>query len=387
MTAAAVATIRPAAVRNNLRVVRNQAAGCRVLAVIKANAYGHGLLELAGMLDDADAFAVARVEEAVQLRDAGIGKRLVVLGGFLDRDELDCAIRLDLDTVVHSLVQVELLEARSGALPAAWLKMDSGMGRLGLAPDEVPEALARLRALPGLPGVPVAMTHLACADEAEDATTLEQLRLFGRLIGRWDGDVSMANSAAILQWPRSLRPGQDCQWSGDNWVRPGLMLYGASPLPGRSAADLGLEPAMSFETRLVSLRRVRRGARIGYGGAWTAPRDSLVGVAAAGYADGYPWKLPAGTPVLVDGQRARLVGRVSMDMIMMDLTGLREPAIGAPVVLWGPAPAPAVEEVAEAAGTIPYTLLAGLNRRVALRIDGVETAKQPASARRAGGSV
>jgi alanine racemase len=387
LTAAAVAAIRPAAVRHNLRVVRHHAAGCRVLAVIKANAYGHGLLELAGMLEGADAFAVARVEEAIQLREAGVGKRLVVLGGFLDRDELDCSIRLGLDMVVHSLAQVALLEARSGALPAIWLKMDTGMGRLGLAPGEVPAALARLRALPGLPAIPVAMTHLACADEAGDETTLEQLRLFGRLLGQWDGDVSMANSAAILQWPGALRPGQDCHWRGDNWVRPGLMLYGASPLAGRRAADLGLEPAMSFETRLVSLRRVPRGTRIGYAGAWTAPRDSLIGVAAAGYADGYPWQLPAGTPVLVDGQRARLVGRVSMDMIMVDLTGLREPAIGAPVVLWGPAPAPAVEEVAEAAGTIPYALLAGLNRRVALRIEGVGAGGQPAAARRAGSSA
>jgi alanine racemase len=388
LTAAAVAAIRPAAVRNNLRVVRRHAGGCRVLAVIKANAYGHGLLEVAGMLDGADAFAVARVEEAVQLREAGISKRLVVLGGFLDGDELECTVRLGLDTVVHSLAQVEMLEARPGSLPAVWLKMDTGMGRLGLAPGEVPVALARLRVQPGLPAAPVAMTHLACADEAADPATLEQLRLFGRLIGRWDGDVSMANSAAILQWPGALRPGPDCQWSGENWVRPGLMLYGASPLAGRSAAELGLEPAMSFETRLVSVRRVPRGSRIGYAGAWTAPRDSVVGVAAAGYADGYPWQLPAGTPVLVDGQRAGLVGRVSMDMIMIDLTGLREPAIGAPVVLWGPAPAPAVEEVAGAARTIPYTLLAGLNRRVALRIDGVGAAgQQPVAVRRAGGSA
>lgn len=387
MTAAAVAVIRPAAVRHNLRVVRRHAAGCRVLAVIKANAYGHGLVEVAAMLDGADALAVARVEEAVQLRESGVDRRLVVLGGFLDMEELDCAIRLGLDTVVHSLSQVGMLEARRGSLPAVWLKMDTGMGRLGLAPGEVPVALERLRALPGLPGLPVAMTHLACADEADGDTTREQLRLFGRLVGRWGGDVSMANSAAILQWPAALRPGPDCQWGGENWVRPGLMLYGASPLAGSSAVDLGLEPAMSFETRLVSLRRVPRGARIGYAGAWTAPRDSLIGVAAAGYADGYPWQLPAGTPVLVDGQQARLVGRVSMDMITVDLTGLREPAIGAQVVLWGPAPAPAVEAVAAAAGTIPYTLLAGLNRRVGLRIDGIGAAGSPVAPRRAGGSA
>jgi len=369
VTAAALAVIRPAALRHNLGEVRRRAPGCRVLAVIKANAYGHGLLEVAGILEGADAFAVARVEEAVQLRRAGINKRLVVLGGFLNREELDCAVRLDLDMVVHSPEQLALLEARPDVLPPAlWLKVDSGMGRLGLRPALLADARERLLRLVPLNRL-LMMSHLACADDPTDPATEAQLACFGELLGVWPGSVSLANSAAILGWPQTLCSGAGLHYGGENWVRPGLMLYGASPLAGIIGSALGLVPALSFESRLIALQEVSRGSRVGYAGSWTAQRDSLLGVAAAGYADGYPWQLPSGTPVLVDGRPARLIGRVSMDMISVDLTGLPVPSPGAPVVLWGGAPAPAVEEIAAAAGTIPYALLAGLNRRVAVRID------------------
>lgn len=367
MTPAAVAVLRPAALRKNLDRVRVAAPGCPVLAVIKANAYGHGLVPVARILDGADAFAVARLEEAAQLREAGIGKRIVVLGGFSTAEEARTAADFELDVVVHSEHQIAMLEA--ALLPSAihcWLKLDTGMGRLGIDPATGRTAIDRLQGCPPVRGITL-MTHLGCADDRSDPATEAQLRSFGDLIGDWPGDVSIANSAAILQWPESLALSGALLRSGANWVRPGLMLFGASPIRSRTARELGLAPAMSFETRLMSVKPVPRGRRVGYGGHWVAPRDSILGVAAAGYADGYPWHVAAGTPVWVNGSMVPLVGRVSMDMITVDLTEVARVQVGDRVVLWGEGPT--VEEVAAAARTIPYTLMTGINRRVAVRID------------------
>ncbi len=367
MTPAAVAVIRPAALRSNLDRVRELAAGCPVLAVIKANAYGHGLIESAQILEAADAFAVARIEEALQLREAGIDKRLVILGGCLTAEELSAAADRHLDVVVHSTGQVDLLEStRLGAPVACWLKVDTGMGRLGVAPAAVPGLLKRLRGAAAVRSVTL-MTHLGCADDHTDPATPEQLQVFSSVLGDWHGDVSIANSAAVLQWPDTLRSGGLLHYTGRNWVRPGIMLFGASPLRGQSAAQLGLVPVMSFETRLISVKPVKRGQRVGYGGYWVAPRDTVLGVAAAGYADGYPWHVGAGTPVGIRNRLAPLVGRVSMDMLTVDLTEIPEALPGDRVVLWGGGPT--VEEVAAAARTIPWTLMTGINRRVAVRID------------------
>ncbi len=371
MTPAAVAVIRPAALRSNLDRVRGLAPGCPVLAVIKANAYGHGLVQVARILEGAEAFAIARIEEAMQLREAGINHRLVILGGCLTAEELRTAADLQLDVVVHSPPQVAALEANApGGELNLWLKVDTGMGRLGVDPMAVPGLLERLHAVPFVRSVTL-MTHLGCADDPADPATPEQLQVFRGALGSWDGDVSIANSAAILQWPDTLRSGGALQYSGRNWVRPGIMLFGGSPLRGRSAADLGLLPAMSFETRLISVKRVPRGQRVGYGGHWVAPRDTLLGVAAAGYADGYPWHVGAGTPVGIRGRSAPLVGRVSMDMVTIDLTEVPEAEPGDRVILWGDGPA--VEEVAAAARTIPWTLMTGINRRVAVRIEAGAT--------------
>ncbi|MBN8280851.1 MAG: alanine racemase [Gammaproteobacteria bacterium] len=366
MTPAAVAVIRPAALRSNLARVRALAPGCPVLAVIKANAYGHGLIQVARILADAEAFAVARLEEAIQLREAGIRQRLVILGGCISATELATAVSLDLDLVVHTPGQVDLLEAaRPGGSVGCWLKVDTGMARLGIAPAVFPAILGRLRAAPAVRSVTV-MTHLASADDHTDPETTEQLQAFSGLLGDWSGDLSVANSASILQWPETLRiHGGE---GGRNWVRPGLMLFGASPLRSRRADELGLVPAMSFETRLISVKRVPKGQRVGYGGHWVAPRDSLLGVAAAGYADGYPWHVGAGTPVALRDRLAPVVGRVSMDMLTLDVTDVPGAREGDRVVLWGDSPT--VEEVAGAARTIPWTLMTGINRRVAVRIDG-----------------
>ncbi|MEZ5565782.1 MAG: alanine racemase [Gammaproteobacteria bacterium] len=367
MTPAAVAIVRPAALQSNLARVRELAPGCPVLAVIKANAYGHGLVEVAQILEHADAFAVARIEEAAQLRAAGIEKRLLIFSGCLTSDELQCAGDLNLDIVVHSVEQLALLESARLAPPlACWLKVDSGMSRLGITPAEVPEALGRLRAAGSVRSI-VLMTHLASADDLSDQQTMEQLQRFAELLVGWDGDLSIANSAAILQWPDAVRSGVSMRYSGRNWVRPGLMLFGASPLRGKSASQLGLVPAMSFETRLIAVKRVKRGQRVGYGGHWVAPQETVLGVVAAGYADGYPWHAGAGTTVSVRNQRAPVVGRVSMDMLTIDLTEIQGARAGDSVVLWGDGPS--VEEVAAAARTIPWALMTGINRRVAVRLE------------------
>jgi alanine racemase len=366
VTPAAVAVIRPAALQANLQQVRLSAPGCPVLAVIKANAYGHGLVQVARILTDVDAFAVARLEEALQLREAGITHRVVVLSGFATPTELRTAADVGLDVVIHTLEQVALLESTALPAPVAgWLKVDTGMGRLGLSPAQLPAALERLQCCAAV-GPLVLMTHLGCADDRSDPATEEQLRTFGRAIGDWPGDVSIANSAGILQWPEALRPSPALRYGGRNWVRPGVMLFGASPLRTATAAALGLAPAMSFESRLIAVKALAKGARVGYGGHWVAPRDSVIGVAAAGYADGYPWHVASGTPVMVNGQVAPLVGRVSMDMVTVDLTDVPGAAVGDRVVLWGASPT--VEEVAAAARTIPYTLMTGINRRVAVRV-------------------
>lgn len=365
MMSAAVAIVRRTALRNNLQRVRNAAPGCRILAVIKANAYGHGLVTVARTLDDADAFAVARIEEAMQLREAGIGSRIVVLGGFVTAEDIGVAAGLGLDLVVHSMAQIDVLES----LPHAprtdlWLKVDTGMGRLGVEVPDVAAARLRLERWLGARGVLRLLTHLSAAECLADPATPAQLQSFAKLCSGWQG-VSVANSAAILQWPQNVHLAETGA-AVENWVRPGLMLYGVSPVPGSSATSLGLQPAMSFETRLLVVKRLGRGRRVGYGGDWQAARDSVVGVAAAGYADGYPWHNSRSTPATLAGVRVPVIGRVSMDMISLDLTEHPGAAAGDRVVLWGDDPP--VEEVARQAGTIPYTLLAGLSPRVARQV-------------------
>ena len=368
---AAVAVIRATALRNNLRQVRRAAPGCPVLAVIKANAYGHGLVAVARILHEADAFAVARLEEALQLRESGITeKRIVVLAGFTSAEEASLIAAHRLDAVIHSPEQVAVLETPSQRGPVdLWIKVDTGMGRLGIEAASLVGIVRRLRALPAGCGTLRLMTHLACADQSESGFTSAQMSEFARLRGDFQGDISVANSAGILQWPETTVqtfpiPG------ARNWVRPGLMLYGVSPLPGCSADSLGLQPAMSFESRLIAVRHLPRGHAVGYGGDWRAPRDIILGVAAAGYADGYPWHSAKTTPALVNGCKVPVIGRVSMDMITLDLSDVRTAKPGDRVVLWGDTPA--VEEIAAHAGTIPYELLAGMSARVTRQIENGE---------------
>ena len=324
-----------------------------MLAVVKANAYGHGLVPTALTLSEADAFAVARLDEALILRSAGIHKTIVLLEGVFEHQQLLEAARHGFEIVVHEESQIALLEAFDQAHRfVIWIKIDTGMNRLGFRPSDFRAAYQRITQLRSPPLEIRLMTHLARADERDDEMNAMQVARFNEAIkGLPVHATSIANSAGILGG--RIR----CEW-----VRPGLALYGASPFAGRQAAELGLQPAMTLQTIAIATRKVPAGETVGYGGAWKAPRDSVIAIVAAGYGDGLLRSLDSGTPVLVDGQRASLVGRVSMDMVALDVTHLPQVRAGAQVTLWG-AGLP-VEEIAEHAGTIPYELLCGVRQRV-----------------------
>jgi alanine racemase len=344
------ATVSRLALRHNAAVARARAPDARLMAVIKANAYGHGLLRVAEALADADAIAVLDVEDAVRLRRSGFNQRVLLLEGFFEPVELMLISEQRLSAVVHSPEQLAMLE--SFALPTpieVFLKINTGMNRLGLPPAMLREALERLRFARGA-GEVTLMTHFACADDAQGIAG--QLEVFERAIAGLRLPVSLANSAALLRYPEAAR----------GWVRPGIMLYGASPFAEQAAATLGLRPAMTLESRLIAVQEVAAGETIGYGATFRAQAPLRVGVVACGYADGYPRHAGTGTPVLVRGQRTRTLGRVSMDMLCVDLSGISGAEVGAPVVLWGEGLP--VEDVAAAAGTISYELLCAMASRV-----------------------
>lgn len=357
------ALIDTAALRHNLGTIRAYAPRAKVMAVIKANAYGHGLVSTALALADADSFAVARLEEGLALRAAGIRAPVVLLEGVFSAEQLTEAAHHGFEFVVHDPLQLKLLEAHRGAARfVIWVKIDTGMNRLGFRPEAFPGALARLRALT----VPVMelriMTHLARADERNEVMTREQVGVFEKtlaiagLVGAQRLATSIGNSAGTLGWPNA---------HGD-WVRPGLALYGVSPFANETAEKHGLRPVMTLETTVLTMRDVKRGETVGYAGAWRAERDSSIAILAAGYGDGLPRHLANGTPVLVGGSRYPLVGRVSMDMIAVDVTGAPKVAAGNRAIVWGDGLP--VEDVAAHADTIPYELLCGVSQRVPIEL-------------------
>lgn len=347
------ATLHADALRHNLGELRRRAPGSRLMAVVKADGYGHGLERVAHVLSDADAFGVAMIEDARRLRALGMTQPILLLSGFNAAADLPEVRGLDLDVAVHHASQLEILEqAGAGAPIRCWLKVDSGMHRLGFPPDQVRDAHARLSMLPGVADDIVLMNHFASSDDFGGAQTRDQLRVFHDCTSGLPGLRSLANSAAVLGWPES---------HGD-WVRPGGALYGMSVAAGRTGADFGLRPAMTFATGLVAVNRIRRGEPIGYSATWTCPEDMLVGIAAVGYGDGYPRHAASGTPLLVSGRPAAVVGRVSMDLLAIDLRGHPEAAPGDEVVLWGEGLP--VEVVAGAAGTISYELTCSITGRV-----------------------
>jgi len=353
MNPAAYAVIDVAAVRHNLAVIRQHAPGAKIMAVIKANAYGHGALRVAHALQDADGFAVARVDEGIRLRNAGIRGRIAVLEGFTCAEDLDQLSHYQLEAVVHCAPQIEILSSRPGKnLLSVWLKLDTGMNRLGFKSDEFTAAHQTLTACDVVKQPINLMTHLANADDLDDPMTGRQIQLFKATVAGLPGERSIANSAGIFGWPNAL----------SDWVRPGITLYGISPFPEKTGADFHLKPIMGLYSRLIAVKHLRPGDSVGYGGSWVCRQATLMGIAAIGYGDGYPRQARSGTPLLVNGGRVPLIGRVSMDMVTVDLASQPQAKPGDLVTLWG-CGLP-VEEVASHADTIPYTLVCGITQRV-----------------------
>ncbi|HVL74861.1 MAG TPA: alanine racemase [Noviherbaspirillum sp.] len=347
------ATIHLSALRHNLALARRQAGNARVWAIVKANAYGHGLERAMRAFADADGLGLVEVDAAVRLRELGWRKPILLLEGFFDASDVPLLARYRIETAVHCDEQIALLaEASADAAIEVHLKMNSGMNRLGFTPDAYRTAHAHLRANPAVAGITL-MTHFANADDPGCAgLPLEaQLCRFNEGAAGLAGARSLSNSAAVLTRPDLAA----------DWVRPGIMLYGGTP-GGRSAADFGLQPAMSLQAGIIGVQDVAAGAAVGYGSRFIADRPMRIGVIACGYADGYPRHAPAGTPVVVDGRRTGIVGRVSMDMITIDLTDIPGAGIGSTVELWG-RQLP-IDEVAAAAGTIGYELMCALAPRV-----------------------
>jgi alanine racemase len=339
-----------AAFARNLGVARAHAGGACVWAVTKANAYGHGLARARRALDAADGFALLDLDEAVRLREARVGKPILLLEGFFAPADLAPIAAHALAVVIHSDEQLAMLEATAVAARLdVYVKVNTGMNRLGFPPEAVRAVLARLNAT-GRVATVTLMTHFADADGP--AGVAEQLERFEAATRGLGLPRSLANSAALLRHPQAR---------GD-WVRPGIMLYGCSPFADESAQALGLAPVMTLASELIAVRQIAAGDRVGYSGTFAAHRAMRVGVVACGYADGYPRHAPTGTPVLVAGRRTRTVGRVSMDMLTVDLDGIPEAGVGTPVTLWGEGLS--CDEVAAAAGTVSYELLCALAARV-----------------------
>ncbi len=353
MGRAAKASINLDAIRHNYQLAKQLAPGTRAVAIVKADAYGHGAIAVARALAPiADAFGVACLEEAISLREAGIDHRLLLLEGFFCADELETIDRLRLDTVIHSLHQLDQLEQARFEQPIrVWLKLDTGMHRVGLNPTDFTAAYQRLLDNAQVDDV-VLMSHFSRADESDDAPTRDQITLFRQTTEGLTAPVSLANSPAILSCPAS---------HGD-WIRPGMMLYGASPLETPNANSQQLQPAMTLSSELIAIRDLQAGDPVGYGTRFRCTHPTRVGVVAMGYGDGFSRHATNGTPVLVNGQRCPLIGRVSMDMLTVDITNLPEAKIGDPVVFWGEQLP--VEEVARGCDSIPYALVTTLTRRI-----------------------
>jgi len=337
------------ALQSNLEVAR-RITSSRIMSVIKADGYGHGLLRAAEALSATDGYALLDIQNAVQLREAGFRQSILLLEGFFGPEDLPVIAEFNLACVIHSTEQIAMLDAfpGSGALDV-WLKVNSGMNRLGFAPQQVARAMEQLRSHRAVRDITL-MTHFANADEARGVA--EPLALFNNLAAPYRVPRSLANSAALLRNPET---------HGD-WVRPGIMLYGASPFPEVPAQQLGLRPAMTLSSRIIATQDLRAGDEVGYGALFRAEHAMRIGIVACGYADGYPRHASNGTPILVDGQRSRTVGRVSMDMLQVDLSDLPQAGVGSSVVLWGEGLP--IEDVARSAGTISYELMCALAARV-----------------------
>jgi len=361
MLNAVTASINLSALKSNLEVVRKLCPKSKVYAVVKANAYGHGMFEVAKALKDADGLAVARSDEALLLRQKGLHSSILILGGVYSDIEFRRATAHNIEMVVHNDEQLAMVTeaANRSSLRTIriWIKVDSGMHRLGFSPERFPEVFENLKSNTSASQF-VLLTHLANADNVQDKTTTTQITRFNKVAQGLDLPCSIANSAGIVAWEASHA----------DIVRPGIMLYGASPLLNKSAQQLGLKPVMTLSSKLIAINKLKKGDAVGYGGDWKCPEAMPVGVVSIGYGDGYPRHAKTGTPVLLNGVRVPVIGRVSMDMLTVDLRQCTQAKSGDPVVLWGEG-LPA-EEVANHADTIAYDLFCGVTSRVEFKYHG-----------------
>lgn len=352
MPRATVARIDLNALKHNYRLAQAKAGTAQAMAVVKADGYGHGIRAVAQALaDDAGKFAVACLEEALEIRAAGLSQPVVMLQGVHSREDVDLCRQQCFEPVLHNNLQLEWLAASRA--PRYWLKVNTGMNRLGFRPEDLPAVMENLERVERRAELQGFVTHFACADDTASTMTQQQTRIFEQATGAWPSLMrSVGNSAAHFLPEQPLY----------DWSRPGIMLYGASPMIGKTGAELGLEPVMTLEAPLITTRVVRPGESIGYGSTWVADTETRMGMVAIGYGDGYPRHAGTGTPAAVRGQRIGLLGRVSMDMLAVDLTAVPEAQEGDMVELWGKTVS--VDEVAGCAGTIGYELLTGVTARV-----------------------
>ncbi len=371
-----LAYIDQAALKHNLSITRQYATDARIMAVIKANAYGHGLMYAAHALQGADGFALLELDAAIDLRNAGYKHPILLLEGFFSTQELALFEKYRLTAVIHHAEQVAMLSNCRHRELNIFLKINTGMNRLGFPVEHFPAVFERLTRNPAITDITI-MSHFATADEAKENDNFkQQLRLFNQVTqtgalspriqnsGRYH---SLANSAAIIRYPETHR----------DWVRPGLMLYGASPFINQSAADLGLEPAMMLTSKIIAIQHLKKGDKVGYGCSFQADKSMRIGIVACGYADGYPRHAPTGTPVLINNRRCRLIGKVSMDMLTVDITEAVDVQLNSPVILWGKGLP--VEEIAHHAGTVSYELLCAVSKRVKIAVNHERTPIDPAS--------
>lgn len=353
MSRVATAMISLDALAHNLSVVKKIAANSRVLAVIKADAYGHGLLTVASALQGADGFAVAHIEEAKTLRCADVKKTIVLLQGFVDAAELNFLFSLNVEPVIHSAYQISLIE--KAAVPdnfTVWLKIDTGMGRLGFSADDFADAWKRLSQIPQITNNIRVMSHFANADDLSLSDSDEQLIKFDAITAALDVEKSVANSAGLIGWQKSHY----------DWVRPGIMLYGVMPFLTSGLDDIGLKPVMTLKSQIIAINQIKKHQSIGYGSCWQADENTQVAVVGCGYGDGYPRHIAENTSVLIHGRRFPIVGRVSMDMLCVNLGQNHTQKVGDDVILWGEGLP--VAYVADQAGTIAYELLCQVTARV-----------------------
>jgi alanine racemase len=354
-----IANVNLTALQHNCDVIRKTAPRSKILAVVKSNAYGHGIVPVAQAVDSkVDAFGLAWLNEAIRIKESGVTKPLLLLKGVLTQGDLLCANSYGLDMVVHNFHQIELIEKTALHNPfKVWLKIDTGMHRLGFQPQDVAAAYQRLMKHPKIIKPLCLMTHFSDADDTNNAKTAGQIELFNRIVTdlKLEGEKCLANSGGTVGWPQAHT----------DWVRSGILMYGASPMLGSTGKKLGLKPAMTMVTKILSIQHLTKGAQIGYGSTWSCPEDMPVGLVNAGYGDGYPRNAPSGTPLLINSVRCPLIGRVSMDIMSVDLRPCPQAKIGDEVILWGEGLP--IEEVAHGANTVAYELFCHITQRVCFK--------------------